>query len=761
MGQQPGDEDGTGEDPGPGPGWARRDPRLAGFAPGGEWVSRAPSAALAAVLEGVSGAGWRFPGASHEELMGAARAVQALESWVCAAKLGILRALIREDDEPLPGGGYHGDLPDGWSRSLTHEVSLALAMPAVSAEKLMWSAWDLQALLPGIGALLEDGTLTHPKARAVDDALGLLADKDRAAAEAMILPDLAGKTYGQVEKMAAQAAITVDPGSAERGREHAERTKACVVFRRGRSGTASLSGHDLPSAETLAAQAHVCARAEQYKDSGAFPEVLTDQLRAMAYLDLINNISAEDRIAAGQPGSGLGAPDYGTPADRRPDESGGDGDPEDLRPNDLGLDDLGLDDLGLDDLGLDDLVPDGQDANDPNMDAQSTEARNAEDDEGGSRVCPCGECDGSCWPAGDGGDGGDGGGDGGGGPGYDGPDDGGPDDGERGDDEPGTSYDEHTNHAGGRAAAPPPPPQTPSPSSPSPSSPWSASPTSPTPPKLTDLVVPLATLLGLARRPGESHGFGPLDPALCASLAALAAASPHTTACVTVTDENGYAIGHGCLRSGRRTAPLPGAPAPPLTALPSRLNLTITAARLTELTESARQTGQPGPPGVAPPGVAPPGIAPPTGWALARPGAPQQPGQPGDPDWCGTWALTLPSGLQYAVRLEPVPTHDCDHRRESKAYEPNDALRHLVQIRDYECTFPTCSRHARESDFEHAIPYHKGGRTCGCNAGARSRQCHQVKQTKGWKLTQPKPGWHQWQTPSGLVYLQGPKRYPA
>ena len=31
MGQQPGDEDGTGEDPGPGPGWARRDPRLAGF----------------------------------------------------------------------------------------------------------------------------------------------------------------------------------------------------------------------------------------------------------------------------------------------------------------------------------------------------------------------------------------------------------------------------------------------------------------------------------------------------------------------------------------------------------------------------------------------------------------------------------------------------------------------------------------------------------------------------------------------------------
>ena len=44
--------------------------------------------------------------------------------------------------------------------------------------------------------------------------------------------------------------------------------------------------------------------------------------------------------------------------------------------------------------------------------------------------------------------------------------------------------------------------------------------------------------------------------------------------------------------------------------------------------------------------------------------------------------------------LGPVPTYDCDHRNESHAYKPNDTLRHLVQIRDYECTFPPCSRHA-------------------------------------------------------------------
>jgi transcription elongation factor len=84
-----------------------------------------------------------------------------------------------------------------------------------------------------------------------------------------------------------------------------------------------------------------------------------------------------------------------------------------------------------------------------------------------------------------------------------------------------------------------------------------------------------------------------------------------------------------------------------------------------------------------------------------------------------------------------------------------------VQVRDGTCTFPPCNRHARESDFEHATPYDKGGRTCCCNAGARSRACHRVKQTPGWKVTQPKPAWHQWQTPAGRVYIQEPKRYLA
>jgi hypothetical protein len=620
MGWQPG-SGGTGECPDPGTG--RPAPRgpvhappLRGFAADGEWDTARPSAALAVALETASGAEWRCPGATRDEMLGLLRQWQALEAWAAAGKLGLLRALIRDDDQPLPGGGFHDDLPDGWTKSLTHEVALALSMPAVSADKLMWLAWNLQATLPGTGDLLAAGELTLAKARAVDAALGSLADEHAASAEAMILSDLPGKTYGQVEKLAGQAAITVDPVSATHRREDAERHKCRVQLFREESGAAGLAGRDMPTDQTLAAHAKVCARAQQYKDSGVFDhDTRMDQFRAAAYLDLINGIPAAARIASGQLAN-VARTDSQPPADEDGDlgkETGEDG------PGD-----------------------------------------------GGN---PGGDADGS-------------------------PSDGSP--------------------SGDGAALPPPRP--------------------------ADLVVPLATLLGLAERPGESHGLGPLDPGLCRQLAAAAAASPQTSLCVTVTGPDGIAVAHGCARAKRRRTwrTAPAAPAAPA-SLPAQVNLTITAARLAELTGQPAGTGPPGEPS----------------WTFAQSGA------HGPPGGHGTWTLILPDGRNLTVELEPVPTLDCDHRHESHAYQPNDRLRHLVQVRDYECTFPLCSRHARDSDFEHAVPYDRGGRTCGCNAGARSRQCHQIKQSPGWTVTQPKPGWHQWQTPAGRVYVQGAKRYPA
>jgi hypothetical protein len=243
--------------------------------------------------------------------------------------------------------------------------------------------------------------------------------------------------------------------------------------------------------------------------------------------------------------------------------------------------------------------------------------------------------------------------------------------------------------------------------------------------------------------------LGPFDPALARDIAEAATRSPYSRWAVTVVDDRGYAVGHGTARprrgSRQDSRQQPRTPGPGQVqvqvlasyALPARVNITVTEVLLRQL--AAREPRpRPG--------------APPDGWDLA----PRTAG-----DAAGPWTLTLPGGQELAVRLDVVPTHDCDHRHQADRYEPGERLRRLVQVRDGECTFPTCSRPARESDFEHAVPYDKGGRTDACNAGARSRRCHQVKQSPGWTVTQPKPGWHAWTTPTGRTYTQEPWRYIA
>ncbi len=69
------------------------------------------------------------------------------------------------------------------------------------------------------------------------------------------------------------------------------------------------------------------------------------------------------------------------------------------------------------------------------------------------------------------------------------------------------------------------------------------------------LTIPEATVTRRADRPGELGGIGPIDPDLARDLAAAAARNPRSTWCVTVTDQDGHAVGHGCARPVRRRKP--------------------------------------------------------------------------------------------------------------------------------------------------------------------------------------------------------------
>ena len=195
-----------------------------------------PSAVLAAALEAAAGPDGLYEGADTGALVGIVRQWAAIESWAAAGMLAALRAMMREDGEGRPLLRRRGDLPDGWDDSLNYEIAAALAMGPVSAGNLAGLAWTLGMRLPGVGRLLADGTLTRAKAKLIAATFEPLNEDEAARAEALILSELAGKTYFQVERLAWRAALAVAPDVAERRRAKAERERARVTVFREESG---------------------------------------------------------------------------------------------------------------------------------------------------------------------------------------------------------------------------------------------------------------------------------------------------------------------------------------------------------------------------------------------------------------------------------------------------------------------------------------------------------------------------------------------
>ena len=157
------------------------------------------------------------------------------------------------------------------------------------------------------------------------------------------------------------------------------------------------------------------------------------------------------------------------------------------------------------------------------------------------------------------------------------------------------------------------------------------------------LTIPAVTLLGLADRPGEMAGLGPIDPGLARDLAAAAARGARSTWCVTVTDGQGHAIGHGCARPAPATRPNADKPGDRRADPPGRPSFTLTPA------------GQPGPAG---------------GY--------------------GTWRFStgIPGQRDLLLQIGPIPTGECDHRHQAKGHDPGVMLRHLAQVRHATCTGP-------------------------------------------------------------------------
>ena len=243
---------------------------------------------------------------------------------------------------------------------------------------------------------------------------------------------------------------------------------------------------------------------------------------------------------------------------------------------------------------------------------------------------------------------------------------------------------------------------------------------------LLDLQLPWSTLTGESGEPGHLGRIGPITPAQARSLANVASADPDVLWRVIVTNREGQALAVTRVprAAGKRTADeVSDVGQPGSHGLVRRVTLTISEDCL----------------GAAEPPELPTSLA--TRALRAATRAAERAG--------------------WQAQADAAASGGCAHEQASPAYRPPPRLREFVTARDVTCRFLTCRQPVWRCDLDHSVPFDQGGRTCSCNLGGLCRFHHQVKQHRGWELTQLVPGTFAWITPVGRVYVVEPDRHAA
>ena len=295
-----------------------------------------------------------------DELTGIIKAWRRITSWGAARELAAITELARRrpgdiDDildpevaahlraagdaadassasQGLPGSTDSptaSDLPELVSPFVPDELVPALTMTVRAAEMHLLLAADLATKLPMTAAALEAGLIDMVRARIIAEATRVLTRERAAAVEQLIFPRAEQQTSGQLRAALARAILAADPDAARKRREQAQR-EARVLRWREDAGTAALSGRDLPSAEVLAADQRISARARELKSAGLAGTM--DELRARAYLDFLLGRSGLPQPGTSDPGEPAGSTTGPDHPDARPADADTGPDHPDARP---------------------------------------------------------------------------------------------------------------------------------------------------------------------------------------------------------------------------------------------------------------------------------------------------------------------------------------------------------------------------------------------------------------------------------------------
>jgi hypothetical protein len=275
-----------------------------GLESGGALDTSAPSGTLAGLADALTRDGG-LAELDDDELVGAMRAWQRIESWASASGLAAVAELARRrpaDGTPLP---QPGQFPAALSEFISDEVAAALTLTGQAASTHTELGLDLAVRLPATFRAHHQGLIDRARARLIAEATRVLSDAGARAVEAQILPRAAGQTTGQLRAALARAVIAADPEAAARRREEAQRDPRVRRWQED-AGTAALAGYGLPPADVLAADQQLTARALALRDAGLAGPV--EELRARAYLDALLGRDSAPAAAAPRPAGPASAP---------------------------------------------------------------------------------------------------------------------------------------------------------------------------------------------------------------------------------------------------------------------------------------------------------------------------------------------------------------------------------------------------------------------------------------------------------------------
>ena len=591
----------------------------------------------------------------------------------------------------------------------SYELSLALTLTGRSAGAYLDFAVELATKLPETMAALDAGQIDIIRARIIAEATHVLSDGHTAAVEERIFPRAGQQTSGQLRAALARAVLAADPGAARARREQAQRDARVLRWRED-AGTAALCGRDLPSADVLAADQRISARARQLRSAGLTGTL--DELRARAYLDFLlgrdsmpPQPSAEPQPAtppgespagnppaggppaggppaggppaggppagnppagnppAGGPAAGnppAGGPAAGNPAGNPPAGNPPAGGPPGGEPPAAGMSPAAADDPRIPPWTVG--GPPGSLAARINVTVPLAAILGLSQTPG--EVAAFGPVD--------------------------------------------ADVTRDLIRAAGLH----------------PATRWCVTVVSPDGQAIGH---------GCAHGRHEAPAFSPdsgTDPPRTGGSPPGTDGPPGSGGSPPGTDgppgSGGSPPGGGDGPPGSGGGPGGGGP-----------------------------RGGPGGDGPGHSG-GPPGNGGGTRGPRHRPGD-TAPGPVAPPPALSSQAGTFIQRL--GVQVTPLAAGTCEHRNQEPGYTLSPRLRHLIAARTVSCCAPGCRRPAARCDFDHTIAYQAGGRTCECNVRPLCRRHHRCKQAPRWALQQPDPGTMIWTTPAGRTYTTGPTTY--